>query len=263
MTDTFPRPDEEMMAARVAAFASPPRPIQFDLEAFLRQDVRPTRAECDGLPTPFIDDIVSRLATPPDGAGAGYCLVTGLSEWMSVESVRSFSALLFDAVWTRYRARCARINSARDFYFVETLTNDGEVDADAYGSAWTFKPPHSDRNGLVFAHVYGPHCGFTGGDVLVVDALAFALGHGMDFSGTMKWSDDAGPQKPVLQPDHVASAVARYGRTFGPLSPDAILLVNNGPEGLLHGATELVIANWTEFSRPIHRIVVRERDSDE
>ena len=74
----------------------------------------------------------------------------------------------------------------------------------------------------------------------------------------MTWSDGSGPRKPVLRAEHVQQALDGYGRRFGQLSPDAILFVNNGPEGLLHGATDLHIVDEHRFSRPLHRVVVRE-----
>jgi hypothetical protein len=259
----FPGPNSSMMAARIAAFSGRSRPEPFDHLLFSAQDVRVTAKDCRDRPDTLIDSIVDRLATPPDGEGAGYCLIDGLAAMMTPDSVRRFSVALFDLVWARYRLRCARIVQSRDFYSIETLTNDGRVPAELYGSPWTFKPPHADRNGVLFSHVYGPNAGFRGGDVLLIDALAYAKDHGMSFEEAMTWSDDFGPQKPVLRAEHVDRALDGYGRRFGQLSPDAILLVNNGPEGLLHGATELRITDEQRFSRPLHRVVVRERDASE
>lgn len=260
MTKEFPRPDSSMMAARVAAFSEPSRPEPFDHAYFSAQDIRVTSGDCRDRPDTLIDSIVDRLATPLDGTGAGYCLIEGLATLMTVESARRFSFELFNVVWARYRARCMRIADGRAFHQIETLTDDGRVSEELYGSRWTFKPPHADRNGVLFAHVYGPNAGFSGGEVLLVDALAFARDRGIGFEETITWSDGSGPRKPVLRAEHVQHALDGYGRRFGQLSPDAILFVNNGPEGLLHGATDLHIVDEHRFSRPLHRVVVREGD---
>jgi hypothetical protein len=256
----YPRPDSSMMAARVAAFSGPSRPEPFDHARFSAQDIRVTSRDCQDRPDPLIGSIVDCLATPPDGLGVGYCLVNGLAALMTVESARRFSSELCHAVWARYRARCTRIAAGRAFRHIETLTDDGRIPEQLYGSRWTFKPPHADRNGVLFAHVYGPHTGFSGGEILLVDALAFARDRGIGFDETMTWSDGSGPQKPVLRAEHFRAALDGYGRRFGQLSPDAILFVNNGPEGLLHGATDLLIRDENQFSRPLHRVVVREAD---
>lgn len=259
MTADFPRPNDPMMAARIAAFSAPTRRLPFDRVRFLGQDVTPSGDGDCGF-TQLVDGILDRVSTPPDGVGPGYCLVYGLSKVMAAESVRQFSVQLFEIVWDQFRSQSSRISDDRVFYLIETLTNDGQVDPHDYGSSWTFKPPHADRNGVLFAHVYGPNSGYRGGAVLLVDALSYAKESGLTFDEVMTLSKDSGPQKPVLRAEHVAPAVAGYGRSFGRLSPDAILFVNNGPEGLLHGATELEIRSERDFRRPLHRVVVRERD---
>lgn len=264
MIESFPRPGKPMMAARRAAFDGRARPKPFDRSRFADQDLDITAGNCSGRGrTALADVIVDRLATHPDGAGAGYCLVGGLAALMSVEETRRFSAALFAEVWQRYRASCARISDDREFCEAETLTEDGAIPVELFGSRWSFKLPHADRNGFLFAHVYGPGAGFTGGDVLVIDALAYVKELGLTFDDAMTWSEDLGVQKPVLRPDHVESAVASHGRRLGRLTPDCILLVNNGPDGLLHGATDLDISDERIFTRSLHRVVVRERDEQD
>jgi hypothetical protein len=261
MTNEFPRPGTTMMAARMAAFDGSARPDPFDHARFAVQDIRITGADRTGpRRVALVEKIVDRLTTHPDGDGAGYCLVDGLAALMPVEAAREFSAAMFADVWTRYRSRSDRIADGRDFYDIETLTRDGAIPTELFGSRWSFKPPHADRNGVLFAHVYGPSAGFGGGDVLLIDALAYAKDRGLAFNDAMTWSDDPGAQKPVLRPEHVEPALTSHGRRFGQLSPDSILFVNNGPEGLLHGATELKITDEQDFARFLHRIVVRERD---
>ena len=261
MTSEFPRPGTTMMAARKAAFDGRARPDTFDHAWFGAQDVRITADDCTGPGRAALaETIVNRLATHPDGVGAGYCLVNGLAALVPVEATREFSTSVFADVWARYRMRSHRITDERDFYDIETLTRDGAIPTELFGSRWSFKPPHADRNGVLFAHVYGPSGGFGGGDVLLIDALAYAKDFGLAFDDAMTWSDDSEAQKPVLRPEHVEPALSTHGRRFGQLSPDSILFVNNGPEGLLHGATELKITDEGHFTRILHRIVVRERD---
>jgi hypothetical protein len=262
MSDEFPLPGAAMMAARKAAFDGRARPGPFDSARFAAQDIRITADDCTGpARAALVEMIVDRLATHPDGGGAGYCLVSGLEALMPVEGVRQFSAAIFAEVWALYRARSDRIMNGRDFYDIETLTRDGAIPTELYGSRWSFKPPHADRSGVLFAHVYGPNRGFGGGDVVLIDALAYTKDLGLTFDDAMTWSDDPGAQKPVLRPEHFQPALSSHGRRFGQLGPDSILFVNNGPEGLLHGATELEIAEEDGFIRFLHRIVVRERDT--
>jgi len=259
VTFEFPRLGASMMAARKAAFSAQVRPGPFDHSWFAAQDLRVTAEDLHKARTTLVDSIVDRLATYPDGTGAGYCLLNGLAAQMPVEAVRELSVTLFTEVWSQYRFRCDRIAQDRDFYMVKTLSADGKIPVGLYGSPWSFKTPHADRNGVLFVHVYGPHVGFNGGEVLLIDALAYTQSHGFTFDEVMTWSDDPGDQKPVLRTRHVEAALEGYGRQFGQLTPDAILFVNNGPEGLLHGATELQIGDESTFSRTLHRVVVRER----
>lgn len=261
MTSEFPGPGPAMMAARKAAFDGQARPHPFDHARFAAQDVRIAAGDCTGSGRAALAEMIAdRLATHPDGVGAGYCLLNGLAALMPVEAAREFSVCLFTAVWARYRARSRRIAGERDFYDIETLTRDGAIPTELFGSRWSYKPPHADRNGVLFAHVYGPSAGFGGGDVLLIDALAYAKDSGLAFDDVMTWSDEPETQKPVLRPEHVEPALSTHGRRFGQLSPDSILFVNNGPEGLLHGATDLEITDEGLFTRFLHRIVVRERD---
>lgn len=261
MTDDFPRPGKPMMAARKAAFDGRARPNQFDRARFAAQNVRVTADDRTGpRRAALVGTIVDRLVTHPDDAGAGYCLVNGLAALMPVEAARRFSTALFADVWDRYRARSDRISDDREFDNVEALVRDGAIPTELFGSRWSFKPPHADRDGLLFAHVYGPSAGFGGGDVLLIDALSYIKDLGLAFDDVMTWSDDPGVQKPVLRPEHVEPALSTHGRRFGQLDPDSILFVNNGPEGLLHGATELAITDEQNFTRPLHRIEVQERD---
>jgi hypothetical protein len=263
MTADFPRPGVAMMAARRAAFHGRARPRPFARKLFRSQVLEVTADDCVGRGrSRLVESIVDNLATHPDGDGIGYCLLSGGSELTAVEATRSLSAAIFAEVWARFRTRSGRFSESRDFFCSETVTYDGEIPTELFRSQWSFKAPHADRNGVLFAHVYGPTVGFDGGEVVLIDALAYAGALGLGFDDVFTWSDDPGAQKPVMLQEHVGPALAGFGRRLGKLGPDNILLVNNAPEGLLHGATELEIADVHEFTRVLHRCVVRERDAD-
>jgi hypothetical protein len=139
----------------------------------------------------------------------------------------------------------------------ETVTADGAIPLELFGSAWTFKPPHMDRESLYFSHVYGPTRGFSGGEVILIDALAFAAARSLRFDQAFDWSDEPEVQKPVLRREHIASAVAEFGVNLGRLPDHDILIVNNTPDGgILHGAIELRDIG-SGFAREIHRVAIR------
>jgi len=260
MTTPFPRPAQPMMTARKVAFESSLE-RRFDRQLFATQtyhfrpgdEAGPTRAA-------LIDLAVDHLATYPDGDGLGYFLVEGVSRGRTVEQVRDLSFALLGAIWERFRSRSRRFAPGRDFFCAQTLTEDGNIPIHLYGSRWSFKPPHADRNGILCAHVYGPAVGYEGGDVFLVDAIAYVRNSGLRFDEALTWSDEPLEQKPVLRPEHVDAAMRGYGRRFGRMDHDQILFFNNTPEGLFHGATELDVVDATGFSRVLHRSVVRERE---
>jgi len=248
-----------MMSAREAAFKSSSK-RRFDRQLFSTQtyQLRPDD-ETGAAREALVDLVVDHLATYPDGDGIGYFLVEGASFGRSVEQVREFSRELFGAVWERFRSRCRRIAPEREFFCAETVTEDGNIPIGLFGSHWSFKPPHADRNGVIFSHVYGPTVGFEGGDVFLIDAIAYFQTSGLHFDEALTWSDEPLEQKAVLRSEHFEAAVHGYGRRFGKMNHDRILFVNNTPEGLFHGATEIHAADPSNFSRVLHRCVVRER----
>lgn len=255
----FPRPAGPMMAARKAAF-EPSLERRFDRQLFATQayHFQPSDNTGHGRAA-LIDLAVDYLATYPDGNGIGYFLVEGASHDRSTEQVRSLSFELLGAIWERFRSRSRRFPPGRDFFCAQTLTEDGKIPIHLYGSRWSFKPPHADRNGILCAHVYGPTAGYEGGDVFLVDAIAYVRDSGLLFDEALTWSDEPLEQKPVLRSEHVDAAMRMYGRRFGRMNHDRILFFNNMPEGLFHGATELHVVDTTGFSRVLHRSVVRER----
>lgn len=253
-----------MMQARKGALDGQARVRRFDRKLFATQSIRLRRSDVHGARrSDLVDRAVDHLATSPDGDGIGYCLLEGAAQLMTLGQVRGFSSELLREVWLRFRSRSPRISEGRDFFAADTLTSDGGIPTELFGSEWTFKPPHADRNGVLFAHVYGPATGFAGGNVFVIDALAYMKERDLRFDDAFVWSEGSDDRKPVLRPEHVDPALASYGRVFGQLDHDSVLLVNNSPEGLLHGATELRVTSRSEFSRVLHRCVVRERSAED
>jgi hypothetical protein len=252
-----------MMVARQAAFESRPTERNFNRELFHTQTYRLRQQEQLDPPSALADLIADHLATPPYGEGIGYFLLEGASAGRTVEQVRELSYRLLGEVWERFRGRCVNLqgDNGRTFDCAQTLTKDGSVPIELFGSRWSFKPPHADRNGVIFAHVYGPTRGFTNGEVLLVDALSYAFASSLTFDEVIAWSDEPREQKPVLRAAHVDAAVARYGRNLGVMDEDKILFVNNTPNGLFHGATEPDASDGVEFLRMYHRTVIRERSS--
>lgn len=259
MTVPYPRRGGSTMAARRAAFDDPgPLPARRGGEP---TDVQITAADLAGAGrVALVRRIVERVATGPEGGGAGYCVVRGLAALMPVEGTRATSLELLRDVWDRFRTISPRIPLDRPYEILESLTHDGRIPPELFGSRWTRKPPHADGNSVLFAHVYGPSAGFDGGEVLVVDALAYARSRSLGFDAVCEWSDDPADKKPVLRVEHVAPAMAGFGRNLGRLGPDAILFVNNGPDGVFHGASELIIHDEPRFLRILHRCVAIERE---
>ncbi|WP_328451989.1 hypothetical protein [Amycolatopsis sp. NBC_00438] len=259
----YPKPGKAMMAARRAAFDTPNRPQDFDHELFRSQEIFVASSDLHGeRRSLLVNRIVDNLSTGPEGRGIGYCLLRGFSYFMSIEETRAASIVLLNAAWKRFRSRSPRISPSRDFRILESITHDGAIPTELFGSRWSFKPPHADCNSVLFAHVYGPTLGFDGGDVLLIDALAYAASRNLDFGDVCQWSSDAGDKKPVLRAAHVQPALDGYGRRLGRLGPDEMLFVNNGCDGVFHGASEVVVRDDNDFVRVLHRCVAMERGSE-
>lgn len=207
--------------------------------------------------TILVQQILRSIQTWPEGAGAGYCVVSGLSSFMDLDGVRREARELLTMVWKAFQAASPRIGSDRSFTLHESITDDGRIDPARFGSSWSFKTPHADRRGVLFSHVFGPISGFDGGDILIVDALSYASNCGLTFDDAMEWFSDANGEKPVLKTPVDSTDLAAYVDELGQLDEDSILFVNNSPEGVLHGATALAL-NGSPFSRILHRVVVYE-----
>ncbi len=194
-----------------------------------------------------------------DDAGVGAVVVTGLSRTLDVERARAFNETLFREVWEDFRVRSGHGGAADGYRIKTTVTSDGAIPPELYGSRWSFKALHMDRDALLFSHVYGPAAGFTGGAVHLVDVRAYMRRHTLRFDDLFTWSDEPTEgSKPVLREGHHEAALGECGVDLGALGPDAVLFVNNLPSsGILHGVTPVAVTDQKNFIREFHRCSVR------
>lgn len=258
MTIAFPRPGAEMMTARKDALDSArehARPAEATASDTLRVADYPSPAAAQ-----LVEDIVDRLDRTHFGrARPGYAVVSGLRAGRTLGEVRDLNERLFEAVWRIYLERSNVLPKDRDFRTATTLTADGSIPLDLFGSAWSYKAPHADRNAILFSHVYGPTQGFDGGDILIIDALSYLADNDLGFDDAFTWSDEPGEQKVVLREEHVVRALRDHGRNLGRLNSDCMLFVNNMPaSGILHGARPVRVTDQERFVREIHRCTARE-----
>jgi len=256
----FPHPGAAMMAARKHALdhaAERPDGVHDPLDRSWSVAIPPTASSKPDLLVAELATTVARsLLRHPRGAGAGFALVRGLRGVGDLQRIRGFTKTLFDATWTIYSEKDGSFPPDRPFATEAKVTEDGAIPLHLFGTAWTFKELHSDRDAILFAHVLGPATGYVGGDILIVDALSLLRGTGLTFNEAFQWSDEPGSQKPVLRAHLYDVATRCYGWNLGRLSADSALFVNNTPSaGILHGATPLTIADDRKFQRVIFRCV--------
>jgi hypothetical protein len=262
----LPADDDAVMMSRrreaIDGFASLPatllEPVGFAgielhaAEAILRDDRSAVaRAVCDRL-------VRDRPGTP------GAVLVSGLGRRFGSDLVgaRAFHVLLFQTVWEEFRRRSPERGDGRSYECKSRVLSDGRIPEADFGSRWSFKKLHTDRSAELFSHMYGPNSGFSGGNVLVVDARAFVGARGLSFDAAFEWSDEVGGSKPVLRERYADEAVESCGRNLGQLTEDSILFINNQPSaGILHGATGVVVRPEADFVRQYHRCSVSERST--
>ncbi|MFC0436896.1 hypothetical protein [Kutzneria buriramensis] len=202
--------------------------------------------------------VARRLSRPDHRVGPGAVLVTGLAAHFRPAAAREFHEDLFRAVWTEFRAGIP--GGDREFRIKTGTVADGAIPEELYGSRWSFKDLHVDREVLLFSHLYGPVAGFAGGELLLVDVRPYLRGRGLGFADAFTWSSESTEgSKPVLRPEHCRSAVAECGVDVGPLGPDAIVFVNNMPDaGILHGVRPVEVTDAAAFRREYHRCSVKE-----
>jgi hypothetical protein len=212
------------------------------------------------VPDSLTRAVVARLVRQGDPGGPGVAIVSGLTRLFDIEQGRAFHEVLFHAVWAAFR-RHARPSAEESSFRIKTgIIADGAIPLEFYGSSWSFKPLHIDRDALLFSHLYGPVDGFTGGAMLLVDAALYMGLGSLGFSDVFEWSQEPTEgSKPVLRSLHTEAALAQCGVNIGSIGPDEILFVNNLPDaGVLHGATPVVVTDPAAFRREYHRCSVKD-----
>lgn len=204
--------------------------------------------------------IVDLLIRDGNHHGPGAAVVCGLLEHFDLEEARSFHYALFSAVWEEFRRRSARGGAEGDFRIKSGIISDGTIPIELYGSNWSFKKFHADRDALLFSHLYGPVAGFTGGELQLIDIRPYMSRRSLRFNDVFEWSDEPTDGcKPVLRSSHCESALSECGTTVGAVGPDQIVFVNNLPDaGVLHGATPVVTTDPESFNREYHRCSVKD-----
>jgi adenylate kinase family enzyme len=270
-------PDEaagsaEMMIARRAAMDAMGQDIRFAAAA------RWTAADLTVDATPYLeardrgqdlswlaDRVANRLIRDDGAAGVGVTVVTGLSAFLDVTAARAFHEALFRHVWDRVRERALTDLPTDRFKIKIGVTADGDIPLALYGSRWSFKQLHADRDALLFSHLYGPTAGFTGGDLVLADIRTYLSRHTASFEDVFGWSEEPTPgSKPVVLPEHEAAVLAEYGFILESPDADAIVFVNNMPSaGVLHGVTPVAATGECVFEREFHRCSVKRMPEDE
>lgn len=201
----------------------------------------------------LVSHLLELLERRKGSGGPGIALISGSPGPLA--ATRQFSLDIMAAL--RAGMPVSGEFAAHNTHVAETVTVDGSIPLEQFGTAWTFKPPHMDREAIYFSHVYGPARGFGGGEVILIDALAYVSSAGLSFDQVFDWSDEPVSQKPVMKPAHVLDATRDFGISLGALPDNEILIVNNTPDGgILHGATELLDIQ-PGFTREIHRVAIR------
>ncbi|MFG2049366.1 hypothetical protein ACGFIW_18285 [Micromonospora sp. NPDC048935] len=216
-------------------------------------------APSDRVPGALVAAIVDRLDRTVGREGCGAALVTGLSGVFDLAATRRFHEALFRAVWREIEPMVGAEVPGRGYRTKVNLTADGAIPLELYGSRWSFKQIHMDRDALLFSHCYGPVSGYDGGEVILADARSYLSRHRARFTDLFEWSEEPTPgSKPVLRAEHQSDVMAECGVNLGCLDSDQILFVNNLPSaGILHGATPVQVRDPANYLREFHRCSVR------
>lgn len=213
------------------------------------------------VPGPLVTQIVRRLRRDGNHRGLGAAVVTGLSSLFNLEEARKFHECLFARVWEEFLRNSQGLDRSALYRVKTGITSDGSIPVELYGSEWSFKSLHMDRDALLFSHLYGPLTGFSGGHVLLVDAWGYLARHQLAFDEAFEWSQEpTAGSKPMLRRErHHDAALSEYGVNLGPIGQDAVIFVNNLPEaGILHGISPVVVTEPDSFVRVFHRCSVRQ-----
>jgi hypothetical protein len=212
------------------------------------------------VPESLTRAVADRLVRQGEPGGSGAAIVSGLTRFFALEQARDFHEALFHAVWAAFRQHAYHSAEPSKFRVKAGLIADGAIPLELYGSNWSFKPLHIDRDALLFSHLYGPVEGFDGGALLLVDIAMYMRLRSLRFSDVFEWSQEPTEgSKPVLRSAHAEAAMAECGVNLGSIGPDEILFVNNLPDaGVLHGATPVVVTDPSAFRREYHRCSVKD-----
>jgi hypothetical protein len=213
----------------------------------------------DGLKASLVDAVADRLVRDDGTYGPGVAVVAGVSRYFELPVARLFHEVLFSRVWEQVRGRCGAESPGDHFRAKVTVTSDGAIPLELYGSEWSFKQMHMDRDALLFSHLYGPVTGFTGGALLLADVRCYMHRHGLRFDDLFEWSQEATPgRKPVLRAEYEDEVMAECGLEIGGVGPDEIIFINNFPSaGVLHGVTPVAVTDRASFTRTFHRCSVK------
>lgn len=261
----MPTSPMDMMAIRQAALdamSDRPAPAKqpfAGIRVDAREQLTPGKL---GVPAQLVEVLTDRLVRDDETDGIGAAVVGGLSGFPDMAAAREFHEELFRSVLDRFRERTSDefTEGLHGELRVKTGTiSDGAIPLESYGSAWSFKKLHADRDALLFSHLYGPVAGFTGGALLLVDIRAFLYRHALRFADLFHWSQEATPgSKPVLPAEHERAVLDECGVELPPPGPDEVVFVNNLPTaGILHGVTPVTVVDQRQFVREYHRCSVK------
>lgn len=229
----------------------------------MRIDVRDhdvTAGDTAFVPESLTRTLVSLLDRGNSETSPGAAVVTGLTRHFALEQARAFHAALFHAVWQAFRESVTAESEPDNFRVKARILSDGAIPLELYGSSWSFKNLHIDRDALLFSHLYGPAVGFKGGALLLVDIAPYMKRRSLRFNDAFQWSDEpSAGSKPVLRSYHCEAALAECGINLGALGPDEIVFVNNMPDaGILHGVTPVEVTHHRAFRREYHRCAAKD-----
>lgn len=204
--------------------------------------------------------VTERLIRDDITAGGGAAVVSGLANHFDIPRARVFHESLFRQVWQEMSHRAGYIYEDGSYPIKTKIVSDGAIRPELYGSAWSFKQLHIDRDALLFSHLYGPISGFTGGELVLVDVRAYMQSQRLRFKDAFLWSDEpTDGSKPVLRQEHVDAALEGFGINLGTVGPNELIFVNNAPEaGILHGVFPLSVTDQSSFVRQFHRCSVKD-----
>jgi hypothetical protein len=212
------------------------------------------------VPDSLTRAVVDRLLRQGEPGHSGAAIVSGITRFFALEPAREFHEALFRAVWAAFSQRACRPAEPSSFRIKTGIIADGAIPLELYGSSWSFKPLHIDRDALLFSHLYGPVAGFSGGELLLVDIARYMRLRSLCLSDIFEWSQEPTEgSKPVLSSLHTEGALEQCGVNLGSIGPDEILFVNNLPDaGILHGVTPVVVTDPSAFVREYHRCSVKD-----